>query len=145
MMKSWTRALIFFPRTARLPLLITMIINDQKLHAMPIRGGRSRTSHKGTYPHFMRPTIRPHFPTPADLAPGFPSPTPKQVVDWVGIRRGVSPKSEQRLSAKLLHPHSSQADSAEAFARRFGAPDQIAPSAPSLTPFAASRRGGDLP
>jgi hypothetical protein len=44
---------ILFPRAALRPLLITRIINGQKLSARPIKAGRSRRSHRGKLRRFM--------------------------------------------------------------------------------------------
>ena len=71
MMKSKARGLILFPDMARRPLLITMIINGQKLSATPIRAGRSRRSHKGKVLRFMGAIIRRDF-TPPILCLCFP-------------------------------------------------------------------------
>ena len=71
MMHSSARGLILFPAMARRPLAITMIINGQKLSTMPINAGRSRRSHKGVLPRFMRPIIRQHLP-PLILCLCFP-------------------------------------------------------------------------
>ena len=69
--QSKARGLICFPSMARRPLAITMIINGQKLSTMPTSAAKSRRSHKGVLPRFMRPIIRPHLP-PLVLCLCFP-------------------------------------------------------------------------
>ena len=91
MMASYILRSIGFPRIALQPLLITMIINGQKRHAMPIRAGRSRRSHKGMLPRFMRPITRPQIP-PLIPCQCFPK-CLAEVVEKVGVPISVPPNS----------------------------------------------------
>ena len=96
MTASYILRSIGFPRIALQPLLITMIINGQKRHAMPIRAGRSRRSHKGMLPRFMRPIIRPQIP-PTIPCQCFPK-CLAEVVEKVGVPISVPPNSDKRFS-----------------------------------------------
>ena len=90
---------IGFPRIALQPLLITMIINGQKRHAMPIRAGRSRMSHKGMLPRFMRPIIRPQIPPPIPCQ--CSAKCLAEVVEKVGVPISAPPKLGQAFFPKL--------------------------------------------
>ncbi len=85
-MKSWMHGLIFLLSLAQRPFLISMIISGQKLHAMPIRPGRSRRSQKGKLPRFVRPIVRGGYVPPPTRRRYFPK-FLAQLVDRLGVRR----------------------------------------------------------
>jgi len=81
------------------PLLIEGMSNSQKHVNTPARAGRSRNSHAGLRrSRFMRAILPPHIPRPfgASVSPKSLA----EVIDGIGVRRGSSPRREQRVHPK---------------------------------------------